>query len=466
MKYRYRLLMGTCLVLSLSAYGCGNANDSVIAESVMSTAENISLSSTESDINQDESISDNSINEADSEDNLEFIKNVEASDIYILDALGYRPEGRKRVFVYASELDSHYELVNVDNGRTVFANDFKAIGTSDNGNMTLYMGDFTDYISKGNFRFYHKQLGYSEIFTIGPDCYKTAFEDIYNKIEEEKLDNTGDALYVLSNLLMTKDIYPDVYCDDAYIEECVRKMMLLQDEISGVVKTSIDKNEDEEDNTAEEYTAEEVSTTMQYAGVLAQYSCIYDEENPELAAQANASAIKAFALAERNRSLVESDIYYYAACELYRLTGQYAYRSAIEWYDTQGNEKTDYSCYKYIFSADVAYLKTNYRTDYERCQQLIKNYLNTAEKISEKIDKSHFYVQNDINRMSASQMLDNMQKLALVSYVVSGHEYTGIVENYFHYLNGVNDDKMSYCDNMSAKDLSKLIFSLGQIYGL
>ncbi|MBQ0027966.1 MAG: glycoside hydrolase family 9 protein [Lachnospiraceae bacterium] len=452
MRFNSRYRMVLCGVLAIMLIGCGNAGNIGAESHIQGNIEATDVLYIEDAVSDEES-GLAAVSEVEEENEAIDLNTVEGNDAFIIDDIGYRPVSRKYVYIYGENLDKKYEIINIENGRTVFANELKIVAGKETDGTKLYVGDFTDYVSKGTFRIHHEELGYSKAFRIYPDRIRDEYKEIYNQIKACEVENKADLLYVLSNLLLIKDVYPDAYADSDYINAKIDELIGLQDELA------------EEAEPGDE----EITMAAQYAGVLAQYSVIYEEENAELAQKARMAAQRTFTYAERNRDKVAGDIYYFSSAQLYRATGQYMYRSAIEWFDSLGSEKTDYSRYGYVFLADVAYLKTNKRTDYERCQSLMKNYLLQAGKISQDIDKSTFYVEKNISRLSELQILGNMQKLALVSYVVSGHEYTTILENYVHYMNGVNDKSDVDTDakmQENAVILSKKLFSLAHLYNM
>ena len=445
MRRRYGIYIGACMCSAVILGGCGSIDQNSNVQAIPPV-----VNETQVQVETGEETST-------AEEELK-----EEADI-IVDRLGYRQFCRKNVYVLGNDINPVFEVRDEEKGKVVFTGSLRLVDDKDYDGKRLYLGDFSDYKLKGTFRIYQEDIGCSHLFSITPDRYKNEYKDIYEAIEAVEYSDISDWLYGLDNMLLAKDMYEDTYLDANYIESSLKNIMEYQDAETGVIA--------EDANNIEE--TGNLSATAQYAGLLAHYNIMFSEENPELAKECLDKASKAFAYVERNRDELPDDTYYYAASELYRATGQYIYRGAIERYDSLEEVKTSGE-YDYKISADIAYLKTNYRIDYERCQGIMKEYQHAAEDISSLIDKNHFHVQKDIEKLTDEQILCNMQKLGLVSYVVSGYEYAGILENYVHYLDGLNEasifvitDKETIDEELEAEDaieLSKLLFAIGHLY--
>ena len=139
------------------------------------------------------------------------------------------------------------------------------------------------------------------------------------------------------------------------MEESLQTLLSSQDTQSGaffneVMKVPVDVITEEAmdalnaDSTGHESSAIEsvgtisLTTTAQMAGVLAQYSYLYKNDNPELSLKCLKASQSAYGYMEKYRGNTDTDAWYYAAVQLYRATGQYKYRNAIAEYDTIENE--------------------------------------------------------------------------------------------------------------------------------
>ncbi len=400
----------------------------------------------------------------------------------ITDRVGYSPTGKKVAYIKGNDLEKGYSIITSTGAETVYEGKLKKI-SEDGAKEGLYIGDFSDFSRHGSFRIYQENVGYSYIFNIDDVSYNSVFNEAYNTIVRSEYSDTEALIYTLGNLLVTAQIYPNAYCNNGFIKGGIELLMTQQNPRTGAVYAELQDADtlsliEEEMNdpaaaTVDTDSMTSVSATAAYAGLLAQFYTAYLQDDPELANVSLREAVRAYAYAEKNATEEDAERMIYAACELYKATGQYKYRNAIETYDALKSNrlrKKDTDPYNYDFLSDVAYLSTNFRTDYYRCETLMNKYSDAAGKISMSADRAHFYVQSDIDSMGKDDMLDNMMLLGLVGYVLSGREYSSIESNYLHYLFGLNRDMVNYYSepigegetplSLDAVRLSKLIFVL------
>ena len=409
----------------------------------------------------------------------------------ITDRVGYLPTGKKVAYIKGDDLNKDYRIVTSLGSETVYEGKLKKV-SADDAAEGLYIGDFSDFNRHGSFRIYQQDVGYSYIFNIDEVSLNSIYNEAYHTIVSAEYSDTESLIYTLGNLMVTAQIYPNTYTNTGFIKGGVELLMTQQHTGSGAVygelkdQATLDLIAREASLPPAEATVDtesmlSVSATEAYAGLLAQYYSQYAADDPETASEALRAAVKAYSYIEKSMAQTEdvSSAFLYAACELYKATGQLKYRNAIALYDERTavsaqHDRTDR--YDYTFLSDVAYLSTSYKTDYARCESLMTGYSDIAGHISSSSDRAHFYVQADIKEIDGDKILDNMMALGLVGYVLSGREYSGIEANYLHYLFGLNEDMVNYYSespkegfvslNSDAVRLSKLIFALGGEAGL
>ncbi len=380
----------------------------------------------------------------------------------ITDRLGYEPAGKKVVFLRTDNTDADYSIIDMSTNEVVYEGIMTKMDITGNESTHLYTGDFSDFSTEGTYRILQEDVGYSYPFDIKKNIYKNLNMDIYNRVATAKYTKTSDLIYVLANLMMTKDIYSDSYINETFIRNSIERLLKSQDAGTGAVYDLL--------TVSEELDGEEsLTSTAEFAGVMAQFYQLHKEEPDELVLASLQAALRAYQYMDSYRDNVSADSYYYASAAMYRATGQIKYRNAIALYDQMEHEAKQLSQYDFVMLADVAYLKSEYKVDYNRCEQIMTDYLNDMVRLSALTDKQHFYVQSNIDELSENDIICNMMKLGLVGYVVSGHEYASIQGNYIHYLLGVNGNKRDYMlEGMgdtpigeNILELSRLIFVLG-----
>ncbi len=406
---------------------------------------------------------------------------VEQRPGIITDRVGYSPSGKKVVFVEGSDIAKEFSVMSSDGEEIYYEGKLTKIGDKD-GDTSFYLGDFSDFNRHGSFRIYQKDVGYSYIINIDDTSYKSIYTDSYNAIVETKYVYSRDLIYALSVLMLTGEIYPGAYSNMGFIKGGVELLLAQQNPLNGAIYEEL-QDQRTLDTIADEIkkhvtdgidTASMISpeATAVYAGVLAQYYHDHAQDDPEVALEAVKAAGRAYSYIELYAPDTDPDYIYYAACELYRATGQFKYRNYIETYDAmQRKDSEGSSRYNYPLLADIAYLGSAFKTDYARCEQLMSKYRKVASDIQQHSDRAHFYVQDDIDDRSEDEILSNMMVLGFMSYMLSGGEYSGVKANYLHYLFGLNKDMRNhYADPSSdgtpllvddVMNLSKLVFIMG-----
>jgi len=378
----------------------------------------------------------------------------------VTDKAGYEPTGKKVVFLESEDALPAFDIIDMQSGETVYSGSMSKLDISKDHSLHLFVGDFSEFTREGSYRILQNEVGYSHEFVIESGLYKNMYKDIYTKLVSTDYVKTGDLIYVVANLLLTNEMYENAYSELSFIDKSVETLLACRNEETGAVSELLNGG-----------GGESLSGCAELSGLLAKYYTVHrDEEENELAVRALEAALKSYAYMDANRDKVCRDSYYFASAEMYRATGQLLYRNAIALYDQAEDGLFTESEYDYTFIADIAYLKTDIRVDYNRCERIMDGYLDDMVKLSSMTDRQHYYVQSNIDTLSIDEILDNMMELGLVSYVVSGNEYSSVKGNYVHYLMGVNGSNYNYLSDEgdiqkyigdNAVNLSKLIFILG-----
>lgn len=367
----------------------------------------------------------------------------------IIDCEGYLPTGKKMVYLLAEEVNRRFYVVNMDNEERVYESSLSKL--EDAGGNIVYTGDFSELTAPGRYRIYQSDLGYSHEFVIDENIYIKSYKELYKGITNLTYKNTRDIIYVLTSLMTIKEVYENSYINEGFIEENIELLLKHQNAKTGAVYQEILSDNELEsigtdaDNGDGQYdNLISLSATAEFAGVMAQYYYLYQEKEPEMAQRCIKAANLSYTYMEQYKDNVPGDSYYYAAAQLYKATGAIKCRTAIATYDAMDVKTKSISDYNYEILADISYMKSKFRTDYSRCDAIMSEYLADAGKISNKSSRYNFYVASDIGQSNLDEILDDMMKLGLVSYIISGREYYSIQGNYIHYLSGANEENKNY----------------------
>ena len=358
---------------------------------------------------------------------------VEQTPYILIDKEGYLPDRKKTVFVLGTDITPEFTIRHAVTGEIIYQGVLQKVGKSSKSDKDIYMGDFTPLSANGLYEVYQEQVGYSYPFYINKMVYRTVSDEMYDKVEAYSYEMTSELCYVLSNVMLTNEIYKDTQENKQFIRKQIETLLLQQEDKTGAVCQMIQTKKNEGLDIS-------LSATAEFAGVLAQYYYNYKEDDPQFALMCLQASTQAYRYIEKYRDNISTDSWYYASTQLYRITGQYKHKTAIKEYDNFPIARRSVSDYDYTMQADIAYMSTNFRTDILRCRTIMDQYMERAQEISEDTAKDSFYVMKNIDTISQTQVIQDMKLLGIVNYVLSGREYAGIQENYIHYLFGVNEE--------------------------
>lgn len=308
--------------------------------------------------------------------------------------------------------------------------------------------------------------------------------------------DVAEGCTIAANLLLTYEFYPSEITDDSGIPESGNKIPDILDEVryeidwllkmqnsktGGVYSGIIDMADTAEaaaDRGGSQQQLQEVtsSATAGFAGVMAQFYLNEKDYDQTFAMQCLRAAEKAWKYLEKNAD--EQDEYYtqeqyYAAAQLYKVTGNANYHKYITQYHAV--EKEDLQDENKQLYGDIAYLTTTKKVDTKLCGTIMDRWMNKAERIVEESKQSAYFVTGDTN----TDMLSDMLCLAVVDHVITNHEYVTVLESHLHYFLGRNSEGVSFIEGIgkvhsSAADVqieitrqpeltATLMFMLGEI---
>ena len=366
----------------------------------------------------------------------------------LVDQMGYQNRDKKVAFFYGKDLDETFEVRDNSTEEVVYSGTLRQLREKD-GQM-LYTGMFTEFAEPGTYYIHQNQVGDSYSFTIGTSIYNQKYKNMENTLLKEKFTQVSEQAYLLANYMFVDEMFSKTWTNISYVRAKMEMLLYSQDTVSGAFYSEIAEAPIEIENYDGTIS---LSTTAQMAGVLAQYVYLYrGTEDPVFINKCLQASQKAYRYMEKYRDNTDTDTWYYAATQLYRLTRQYKYRNAIIEYDKLPVESRSSTAYGYTILADFTYLSTPYGTDYNRCELLLDQYLDKARDISTQSTRENYYVLPNIASMSDNEILDDMMILGIVNHVLSGQEYAGVQKNYIHYLSGANSDGQNYLNLWMQKE--------------
>ena len=140
-----------------------------------------------------------------------------------------------------------------------------------------------------------------------------------------------------------------------------------------------------------------------------------------------------------------ADETYWAAAELYKLTGKSEYAAVIEDCMKQG-EPRGFGKTAVGYYGSLAYLTTTYKTNVDRCTELMEQLFDDAIEIIEQSSADGYKISHEdkYQETDAELMLQNARLLTLMNIISKSKDYVLGVENHLDYLCGRNPYQTCY----------------------
>lgn len=349
---------------------------------------------------------------------------------------GYRV-GSKKIAVFQGEkLPQNFYVINSVTQQQVYSGRIEAKG----------YGNFTDLELPGEYYIEADYIGQSYTFKIGGNLYENTFESACSQFIEKENDaykkmTPEDTCYVLTNLLTAFELYGEEF--DLYAPELLEKLKDYTDSLMAA----------QDGKTGKIEGASGDNITAYASAVLTKYSYLSRETDPVYSGECYKAGGKAWNYIQKADD-VDAAYRFYAAAELYRLTGNNAYHKiAVEYLEERGELKAQNV--DVAFFGEVTYLVTQKSVNIELCDRIMNRIMDEAEVISENTRSRLFLVCMEEGAENIPGMLEKLVKMAVVDYVISNHEYATVLENHLHYLLGRNRDAVSYIEGYGKVSADK-----------
>ena len=392
---------------------------------------------------------------------------VEQEPNILVNQAGYVPENRKIAVLQGNLVENVFYVYNAATDEIEYKGFLKSdtLGMNeaaetemqkDSNIKNIYTADFSEVKKTGTYYLYHSDLGYSYSFEISNDIYDKIEKDTLTLIEEDTTD-TSLICYQLAGLLLTKELYPENILEPQRLEQlCQEKTELLlqaQDSITGSVYTDISYAEGmHELDEAKKQQYISLAATAEFAGVMASYAYQIQGTDRNQSYQMQKAAEKAYRTIQNSLDNVGYDAGYFAAANLYRLTGDTKYSQAIGQYLGMKEEQKSYTEYDFSLFGDYAYLTLRQGSDLEWSELVMKKIMKQAEGIAYSSGKNTFYVSEKREYNDIDGILRDMSNMALVNYIITNHEYSTLQKNYVDYLLGRNPYNICFVDGFGIRN--------------
>ena len=360
----------------------------------------------------------------------------------LVDTLGYLAgSGKKAAVVKGKKLPEHFVLVDGLTGEEVYRGALEEIIYHSEEGIYSGYADFSDYEEAGLYYVECDMIGRSSAFQIREGQYTVLFEEIYRELLEscrQKSITLPEAISFLEAYEWYGEIFPDE--DGDQVPDVLREMRAFV-------------------SYMEEKGTEESQEAM-YAAFLAKFGYLYQKFDREYATDCLKRASTVFGQV-KNTVGRDADTFY-ALTELYRATGRYTYRKQILDYKSFFEDNSSYLDERSYLQGGMTYIATRQKVDVELCYSFSNNLRDRAEEISKHYEEMIDPVTARNN--GPDDLLKGAAVLACDNYFLNNYQYTGVMEDFLHYLMGRNLESVCFYEN--GEDRSSYLLLLAQLAAL
>lgn len=337
--------------------------------------------------------------------------------------MGYESDAQKLVIFRENHETEQFEVIEEESGEVVYRGTILENEYNAKSEEFAAYGDFSKVTEPGSYYVNAGEYGRSVNFIISDTLYSELLGgqiDYFLK-QSEQTEAEEDAAIKAADILLSY-----TYFESQYEESDAEKMPELLKEAKKELDVLLKSKKQSGINTA---------ALAMSVEVFAPFDKEYSEECLTKAEES---------FAELNQDQIEGDRFW-AAAELYKLTGKSEYATVIDEYlkeqEPRGFGKTAVGYY-----GTLAYLTTTYKTNVDKCTELMEQLFNDAIEIVEessadgyKISLSDNYKEED-----AELLLQNARLLTLMNIISKSQDYVLGVENHLDYLCGRNPFETNY----------------------
>ena len=357
----------------------------------------------------------------------------------LADMEGYSAEGKKEVAVKGRELPEEFRLVDASTGETVYQGALAEAAYLEAEELAIGYADFSDFSEEGKYYLECDIIGQSYRFEIDEQHIEKLFLECYERMTSACRAGTlpvEDAILVLEAYEWYSEIFPDLNHDKT-------------PDILADFRTWVTYMEAEPD----------MEETALYAAFLAKFSYNYQKYDRQYATDCLKRASTVFGQIKEAAGK-EADRFF-ALTELYRATGLSTYGNRIIEYKSLMDSDSAYLAETGYLYGGMTYIVTRQNADMDICEIFMTDMKAQAEEISN-LYQDMIHPVNARNN-GTEDLLKRAIEVSCANYVTNNYQYTGIVEEFLHYLMGENMDSVNFYEQDSEK--AEYLLLLAQLKG-
>ncbi len=341
----------------------------------------------------------------------------------LVNQIGYESGAQKLVIFKENYETNLFEVVNVQTDETVYRGTIlqKEYNLKSDG-FAAY-GDFSKVTEAGEYYIDAGEYGISETFKISPNLYNELLEGqmTYFSQQNGKEPSEKDAVIKAADFMLSYLYFSQMFTS-ANEKQMPEILINTREKLEELIHSS------QGDGTE--------------TAVLAMAVELYEPFDQEFSVECQTKAEEYFVGLQEEK--VDDELYW-AAAELYKLTGKREYLNVVNEYlkreEPKGFGKTAVGYY-----GTLAYLTTTYKTNVDQCTKLMEQLFDDAIEIVEQSSADGYKVslQDTYQEDDAEILIQNARLLTLMNIISKSKDYVLGSGNHLDYLCGRNPFHICY----------------------
>lgn len=389
----------------------------------------------------------------------------EVSREALVNLSGYESTGEKIAIFRGEELDETFEVVDTKTEETIFSGYIVEVKQNKKNGEINARGDFSSLKNPGTYYIRTKNQGSSASFMIEKEHYSRLLEERKQYFSDRKTE-ISDGIQLNRSIMQTTDwLLTYEFFTAATADSGTPELLTLAKK--EIERLSACQNEKTGSVTAGDPITQ--AQTYRYAAVFSMFADSYEDFGADYAAKCRECAILAWEYAgKQDKQENMRDEHYWAAAQLYKLTGETSYLSIVK-SETSGEIPTGFSEEETGYLGSLAYLTTSYQTELKLSNRMMKALFDDAIAIVNESEQDGYLaaVGDTYNEGSVQLAFSNARLLTLANIVSKSVDYVNAAGWHLEYLYGRNplminyagDTGSIYYEEPEAFILSGLIYS-------
>lgn len=337
-------------------------------------------------------------------------------------SIGYETGAQKLVIFRGDHETETFEVVDCKTEETVYRGTILEKEYNLKSEELTAYGDFSKVSEAGEYYIKAEDYGISRPFVISDTQYSELLDQQISYFQKQSgLEEDDDAAIKAADIMLAYTYFKSQYTEEE----------------AGEMPAILQKAQKE----LQELLASKKTSGVKTA-TLAMAVNLFSPYDQEFSTECQARAEEDFSALKEEQIVDEM---YWAAAELYKLTGKSEYAAVIDYYlehkEPRGFGKTAVGYY-----GTLAYLTTTYRTDVDQCTKLMEQLFDDAIDIVEKSSADGYKISHDdpYQEDDAELLLQNARLLTLMNVISKSKDYVLGIENHLDYLCGRNPFEICY----------------------